>query len=95
MWTSPSLVPASSTNMALITLLALIAASASASTDTTSNLDVRFPEGRAFGLVEPEVVYNVLVSDAQVFKVIVIGLFHLLFQTIGWLVVSTVWSSLR
>ena len=86
---------ATSANMLIITLLAIIAATASASNASTLKLDAGAPEGRAFGLVEPEVVYRVLVSDAQVFKVIVIGLFHLMFQTLGWLVVSTVWSSLR
>ena len=50
---------------------------------------------RGFGLVSANTVYNNLASSSTVLKVIIINICQLFFNSVGWYLVSWVWSILR
>ena len=50
---------------------------------------------RGFGLVSANTVYNNLASSSTVLKVIIINICQLFFNSVGWYIVSWIWSILR
>ena len=50
---------------------------------------------RGFGLVSGNTVYNNLASSSTVLKVIIINICQLFFNSVGWYLVSWIWSILR
>ena len=50
---------------------------------------------RGFGLVSANTVYNNLASSSTVLKVIIINICQLFFNSVGWYLVSWIWSILR
>ena len=50
---------------------------------------------RGFGLVSANTVYNNLASSSTVLKVIIINICQLFFNSVGWYLVSWIWSMLR
>ena len=52
-------------------------------------------QDRGFGLVSANTVYNNLASSSTVLKVIIINICQLFFNSVGWYIVSWIWSILR
>ena len=52
-------------------------------------------QDRGFGLVSANTVYNNLASSSTVLKVIIINICQLFFNSVGWYLVSWIWSILR
>ena len=50
---------------------------------------------RGFGLVSANTVYNNLASSSTVLKVIIINICQFFFNSVGWYLVSWIWSMLR
>jgi len=51
-----------------------------------------FSEERSFDVNNLSTAYNNLVNSSFIFKAILIYIFHLLFQTVGWFLTSLVWN---
>lgn len=52
-------------------------------------------EARGLGLVNTNTILTNIASSSTVLKVIIINLCHLLFNTVGWYLVSWGWSVIR